>query len=308
MKDTLLPVGVTFFKYSLVIWNCFVFMRIWLSIAIIRYSHLKFFDYFRSLVPRGTNMKFSVIIPSYNQPSFIEFTLKNVLDLKDRAEAEGFAVELLLFDSESPDPMPAIIEKYRNAFTYVEVRKDKGQYDAINKGIVRATGDYWTWLNTDDTLDIEGMLKVFHYLHSHPETDYCYGAIDYIDEAGRVFRSFPTYTIQWKQLVTRTPGVFQQGSFFRKAFTDKIGLLRPYNCCFDYEYVLRCLSNNAIMKVFTFKVANFRQHQVSKTGSLTPVFIREQLAISKEYGRQPWHFLSSFSKLRLVKHKLFPRK
>ncbi len=252
-------------------------------------------------------MKFSVIIPSFNQPAFIEFTLRNVLALKNKAEAEGFELELLLFDSESPEPMPSIIEKYRSVLNWVEVKKDKGQYDAINKGIEKATGDYWTWLNTDDTLDLEGILKVFNYLKAHPDTDYCYGAIDYIDEAGNVFRSFPTYAINFKELVTRTPGVFQQGSFFRKAFTDRIGLLKPYNCCFDYEYVLRCLQNNAKMKVFDFKVANFRQHHVSKTGSLTPIFIREQLAISKEYGRKSWHFLSGFSHLRLVKHKLFPR-
>lgn len=253
-------------------------------------------------------MKFSVIIPSYNQPAFIEETLKNVQELKGRAGAEGFEVETLLFDSESPAPMPALIDLYRNGLTYVEVKKDKGQYDAINKGIQKATGTYWTWLNTDDTLDVEGVLKVFRYLQAHPDTDYCYGAIDYIDETGRVFRSFPAYTINFNELVTRTPGVFQQGSFFRKAFTDNLGLLKPYNCCFDYEYVLRCLKNNAKMKVFDFKVANFRQHQVSKTGSLTPVFIREQLAISRDYGRKSWHFLSGFSQLRLVKHKLFPRK
>jgi len=253
-------------------------------------------------------MKFSVIIPSFNQPAFIEFTLESVLALKNKAELEGFELELLLFDSESPEPMPSIIEKYRSVLNWLEVKKDKGQYDAINKGIEKATGDYWTWLNTDDTLDVDGILKVFNYLKVHPDTDYCYGAIDYIDEAGNVFRSFPTYTINFKELVTRTPGVFQQGSFFRKGFTNRIGLLKPYNCCFDYEYVLRCLQNNAKMKVFDFKVANFRQHHVSKTGSLTPVFIREQLAISKDYGRKSWHFLTGFSLLRLIKHQLFPRR
>jgi hypothetical protein len=139
------------------------------------------------------------------------------------------------------------------------------------------------------------------------EIDYIYGAIDYIDGNGKFMRSFPAYKIDKDTLVKKVPGIFQQGSFFKKSFTDKIGLLKSYNCCFDYEYVLRCLFNNANMFVCDFKVANFRQHGISKTGSLTPVFIREQLTISKTYGRKPWNFLSWFSRLRLLKHKLFPR-
>jgi len=273
-----------------------------------RLVSLSIFPYLRTLVPLGTAMKFSVVIPSFNQPNYIEYTLKNLLELKARATEQGHQVEILLFDSESPDPMPQILEKFRSYLDVLQVQKDKGQYDAINKGIQLLSGAYWTWLNTDDTLDVEGILKVFDFLSANPSIDYTYGSIDYINETGDVFRSFHTYPISMSLLVTRTPGVFQQGSFFRTEFTRKIGLLRPYNCCFDYEYVLRCLQHQAKMHVFDFKVANFRQHHVSKTGSLTPTFIKEQLQISKEYGRKSWHFLTGFSHLRLIKHQLFPRR
>lgn len=252
-------------------------------------------------------MKFSVIIPSFNQPAYIEDTLQSISQVRTEAETLGHSLEVLLFDSNSPEPMPAILQKHKTLFDVLEVKKDKGQYDAINKGISACTGAYWTWLNTDDTFDTGGIIKTMQLLAAEPDIDYCYGAIDYTNERGIVFRSFPARAVDFSTLVTHTPGIFQQGSFFRKGFTEKIGLLEAYNCCFDYEYVLRCLKNGAKMKVFDFKVASFRQHNISKTGSLTPIFIREQLEISKKYGRKPWHFLSVFSRLRLIKHKLFPR-
>lgn len=252
-------------------------------------------------------MKFSVIVPSYNQDEFIEQTLLNLIELKQKALHRNIDVEILLFDSESRAEVRQVIEKYREKLDYVEIKKDNGQYDAINKGIERSTGDYWTWLNTDDLLDIDGFFLMADILRKDPAIDYIYGTIDYIDKNNKVIRSVPSYGLSFDKMVKRVPGIFQQGSFFRKAFTDKIGLLRRYNCCFDYEYVLRCLENNAKVHQCTFRVAFFRQHGASKTDRLTPVFINEQLIISHEYGRKFWHFNTWFSYLRLLKHQIFPR-
>lgn len=253
-------------------------------------------------------MKFSIIIPSYNQSDYIEKTLKNVFEIKEAVKGLNVEVEVLLFDSESNDGVISVIRKYQDKIDLLEIKKDEGQFDAINKGISRCTGDYWTWLNTDDTLDVKGFLKLAEILNKDPQIDYIYGSIDYINEKDEFIRSYPAYEIDLETMITKVPAIFQQGSFFRKQFTDQIGLLKNYNCCFDYEYVLRCLKNHARVYVCNFKVANFRQHSISKTGSLTPVFIREQLRISEVYGRKWFHFLTWFSHLRLIKHKLFPRK
>jgi len=252
-------------------------------------------------------MKFSIIIPSFNQADYIEETILNALQIKDQAKSKQAEVEVLLYDSESNQAVQQILEKYRNQLDVLEIKKDAGQFDAINKGIAACTGEYWTWLNTDDTLDVEGFLKLIDVLKENAAIDYIYGSIDYIDEKSAFMKRFNAYLVNFETLVTKVPGIFQQGSFFKKSFTNKIGFLKPYNCCFDYEYVLRCFKNNAKVHVCHFKVANFRQHQISKTGSLTPVFIKEQLLISKDYGRKFWHFLTWFSHLRLIKHRLFPR-
>lgn len=253
-------------------------------------------------------MKLSIIIPSYNQHLYIEETLKNVTEIKQLAVAKSIEVEILLFDSNSNSMVQDVIAKYRSKLDIVEIKKDKGQYDAINKGILKSTGKYWTWLNTDDTLDIEGFFKLAEILKQQPAIEYIYGGVDYIDENSTFLKSYPAYPISKKRLTTKVPGIFQQGSFFKKEMSDKVGLLKDFNCCFDYEYVLRFLNDNAKVFVCDFKVGNFRLHSVSKTGSLTPIFIKEQLVISEQYGRKPWHFLTWFSHLRLIKHALFPRK
>ena len=253
-------------------------------------------------------MKFSIIIPSFNQPDFIAETLENVTSLKEEAAKRNIPVEIILFDACSGPEVQAIIDKYRPMLDLVRVEKDDGQYDAINKGIQASTGDYWTWLNTDDTLDKEGFFRLARLLEMDPLIDYVYGDIEHIDEKSKSIRYVPSYYFDLDLLVKQVPGIFQQGSFFRKSFTDKLGLLKPYRCSFDYEYVLRVLKNKGRVYWADFKVANFRLHNASKTGSMTPVFIREQLLISKDYGRKWFHFLSWFSHLRLIKHKILPRK
>lgn len=248
-------------------------------------------------------MKFSIIIPSFNQPDFIEETLKNVLRLKEVAETNQCKLEVLLFDNESEVAVQEIISRYFNKLDHVEIKKDKGQFDAINKGIKKCSGDYWTWLNTDDLINEKGFEKLIRVLLKNNSIDYIYGGVNYIDEKGKSLKVYDSYELDFKKLYSHTPGIFQPGSFFKKSFTNKVGYLNSYRCCFDYDYVLNCFAHNAKIYCCDFVVADFRYYKTSKTGSIIPVFIKEQLQISKIYGRKWWHFLTWFSRLRLLKHK-----
>ncbi len=250
-------------------------------------------------------MLFSIIIPSFNQGKYIRKTLDNLINLKEKAIKESIQIEILLFDNKSDSVVQTVIAEYARHLTYCEIEWDKGQYDAINKGILKCKGDYWTWLNTDDYLHIDGFLSLARLLIKHPDTDYIYGSINYMDENDRFLFTVNSTPLSLNTLVHKTPGIFQPGSFFKKSFTDKIGLLKPYRCCFDYEYILRCLKNNSKIMQCNFPVASFRYYSQSKTGSLIPVFIKEQLQISSDYGRTSFSFLTIFSYLRLLKHKIF---
>jgi len=253
-------------------------------------------------------MKFSIIIPSFDQHEYISETLENLKILKETAREKNILVELLLFDNCSDKKVQLIIEKYHVVLDYVESKKDLGQYDAINKGIPMVSGDYWTWLNTDDLINVDGFLKINQILELHSEIDYIYGGIKYIDRVGKFITDIQARPLTIKSMVHFNPSIFQPGSFFKTSFTKHIGKLKEYRCCFDYDYVLRCLKNNGVFYQCNFPVASFRYHRDSKTVRMIPVFIKEQLQISADYGRKAFSFLTWFSYLRLLKHKLFPRK
>lgn len=253
-------------------------------------------------------MLFSIIIPSFNQHDYIEATFKNLKMLKEQGQKRGISFQYILVDNNSVEPTKTLIQDYHVIFDIIKIEPDKGQYDAINKGLTLVKGDYWTWLNTDDLIDTEGFFRIADILKQNTNIDYIYGAIDYINETGQLIKHFPSYPIKYERLVARDPSVSQPGSFFRTAFTNKIGFLEPLRCCFDYEYILRCLKNGAVFHQCNFVAAHFRYYNLSKTGSITPIFIREQLQISRKYGRKWFHFLTGFSYLRLLKHQLFPRK
>jgi glycosyltransferase involved in cell wall biosynthesis len=248
-------------------------------------------------------IKYSIIIPSYNQDRFIEQTFKNISELKESAKEIDIDIEVLLFDNESNEATQKLIQAYKSLFDYIEIKKDKGQYDAINKGIAKITGHYWTWLNTDDLIEIEGFLKLAELL-KNLTCDYIYGSIILIDEESKPLRIAYSTMLNTESLVNNSPGIYQPGSFFRKEFTDKIGLLAPYECCFDYEYILRILKKNGNLHRCDFPLAKFRLHKSSKTKNRTIKFVKEQLAISKLYGRKPLSWLAFIAFLRQIKHGL----
>ena len=89
-------------------------------------------------------MKFSIITVTYNAESTLERTLQSV------AQQTYPHVEHLIIDGASKDKTLEIARRYPHAIVHSE--PDKGLYDAMNKGLRLATGDYLCFLNAGDTL------------------------------------------------------------------------------------------------------------------------------------------------------------
>ena len=90
--------------------------------------------------------RISVVTPSFNQGEFIEETIRSIL-------LQGYPnLEYIVMDGGSTDNSVEIIKKYSPWLSYWISEPDAGQSDAINRGLKQASGDFATWINSDDLL------------------------------------------------------------------------------------------------------------------------------------------------------------
>ena len=89
---------------------------------------------------------FSIITITYNAVRLVEQTLLNVL-------SQSYPnIEYIVIDGGSTDGTVDIIKRYESGLAYWVSEPDKGIYDAMNKGLQKATGDYVWFINAGDTL------------------------------------------------------------------------------------------------------------------------------------------------------------
>ena len=140
--------------------------------------------------------KFSIITVTYNAEKVLEDTIQSVIFQTYRN------VEYIIVDGASKDHTLGIVNKYHNRINKVISEPDKGLYDAMNKGIQLATGDYLCFLNAGDKFhDSETLQKIVHTLKGQELPDVIYGETAIVDEEGHFLHmrrlSAPAH-LNWK--------------------------------------------------------------------------------------------------------------
>lgn len=164
--------------------------------------------------------KISVVTPSYNQGQFIEECIRSVL-LQEYPN-----LEFNIIDGGSTDNTLQIIKKFEPFLNYWVSEPDRGQSHAINKGILKATGDILFWLNSDDLVLPGAFIRVAELFKIHPSISLITGQAQVINENGEVVGNLKSYFTSWEELITN-PGnsIRQISTFFRKTLFDLYGLL-----------------------------------------------------------------------------------
>lgn len=177
-------------------------------------------------------MKVSIITPSYNQGKYIKRTIESVLsqNIDD--------LEYIVMDGGSTDETVDILKSYGEKIIW-KSEKDKGQTDAVNKGISMASGEIIGWLNSDDIYypgAVDAVLQVFY---EHPEINVVYGNANHIREDDSFLEEYYTEDFNYERL-KEVCFICQPSLFFRKKIVEKYGYLDDkLQYCMDYDYWLR---------------------------------------------------------------------
>ncbi|WP_134089474.1 glycosyltransferase family 2 protein [Olivibacter sp. XZL3] len=159
----------------------------------------------------------SVITVVYNNVRDIERTIRSVL-------AQNYPnIEYIVIDGGSTDGTLKIVDQYKTRISKVVSERDKGIYDAMNKGIRLATGDYLLFMNSGD--EIYAPDTVSNVFSSQALADIYYGETEMINEQGESLGRRRHKTPQhftWKS--------FKYGmSISHQAIYIKKSLVEPYN-------------------------------------------------------------------------------
>ena len=180
--------------------------------------------------------KFSIITVTYNAAAVIEDTLQSVITQTYKN------IEYIIVDGASTDRTMEIIGRYRKHIHTVVSEPDRGLYDAMNKGIRLATGDYVCFLNAGDELHEDDTLQlIVHSLTGLTGLpDVIYGRTAIVDEEGhflRMRRLEPPENLTWHSF-RQGMLVCHQAFFARRDHAVPYDLRYRFSADFDWCAVL----------------------------------------------------------------------
>ncbi|WP_289135101.1 glycosyltransferase family 2 protein [uncultured Brevibacillus sp.] len=205
----------------------------------------------------------SIITPSFNQASFIKQTIDSVL-MQDYPNIEHIVV-----DGGSTDGTLEILHSYRylgERFRFVS-EQDRGQSDAINKGLSMARGEIIGWLNSDDTYLPGAVSKAMHALTLNPAWSMVYGNAYHINEQNKFIGVYPTKPFSRQSLFLFCI-ICQPSAFVRKEVFQSVGGVdESLHYCMDYDLWLRISTTHQVGHIDDFLAAS-RLHAACKSIAL----------------------------------------
>ena len=216
----------------------------------------------------SSDLSVSVITPSFNQAAFLKQTMDSVLD----QAIPG--MEYVVIDGGSTDGSVDLIRSYEDRLTGWVSEKDRGQADAVNKGVSRTHGDVIGWLNSDDYFLPGALAKALDFLSAHPDTDAVYGDVISINGEGKMINVMRFDQYSAEDLMTFRV-ISQPGVFFRRSAWEKAGGLDlSYHFMLDHHLWLRMITRGKFVYLQE-PLAAARFHEAAKNRAHTEDFGRE---------------------------------
>ena len=231
------------------------------------------------------NVSVSVITPSFNQAAYLEQTIQSVL-------GQDLPIEYWVMDGGSQDGSVEIIRRYANRLAGWVSEPDAGQADAVNKGLLRASGDVIGWLNSDDLYQPGAARRALQAFEQNTDAALVFGDVWSLDGAGKVINQMRYGAWGLQELMTfhivGQPGVWIRRSALLAMAKPAQGefLDLSYHYLLDHQLWLR-LAQMGSMLYLGQPMAAARFHPAAKNVAHAAAFGQEAYRIVDWMQLQP---------------------
>lgn len=241
-------------------------------------------------------MKISIITVCYNAEATIGKTIQSVV------EQTHPEIEYILVDGQSNDKTMDIINSYQNKISRIISEPDKGIYDAMNKGIKAATGEYLLFLNADDYLISETIIKnICDLLVDDRRTDIFFGNVIIYDRTTGKGGLWEPRKLSNTLLYRST--IPHPATFFNQRVFKTIGMYNTENTIVsDYELIVKAFKQGCRFRYEKCLISVFNNGGISTTESNSKTVKRERDLIIKKYFSKPERI---YLKIRVRIQKIF---
>lgn len=221
--------------------------------------------------------KYSIIIPSYNAEATIDATLESIVcqTCKD--------FEVILIDGGSQDGTLEMATKYSSVIKYQVSEKDAGIYDAMNKGVKQANGDFIIFLGADDVFYNEHVLSdVLPFLN---QNKVYYGQAYFLNKKITYDGRFHSYKFALRNIC-------HQAIFYPASVLKSVEFDLKYPLLSDYHLNLLLLKQKVEFEYIGVVIAKFNDGGASAVAT-DEFFERNKLSLVKEnLGLLPYLYAS----------------
>jgi glycosyltransferase involved in cell wall biosynthesis len=219
------------------------------------------------------NTRVSIITVNYNNKQGLSNTLESVLAQKTPP------FEYLIIDGGSEDGSAELIKKNAVRFSYWKSEKDGGIYNAMNKGIANAKGDYLLFLNSGDCLCEANILEKCQALMQKSQgADIYYGDMFVVNNKENPETVHWTHPAKIDLQFLKVETLSHQASFIKSSLFKEFGFYpETYRIASDYWLWLKSLLNNKTLKYLDIPIAEYDFSGVSSQNRLLYKGEKEQI-------------------------------
>ena len=236
----------------------------------------------------------SIITVIYNDGKKLEETILSILS------QTYDNLEFIIIDGSSTDGTIDIIKKYEDKIDYWISEKDSGIFDAMNKGILAAKGDYINFMNAGDFFIRKNLVKEIVDILNSEEIDFLYGDVNVGNN--NIITNKIKYNTQFIYKTICHQGIFAHKKCFNKNMFDL-----KYRWMCDYKWLLECFLKKKIkIKYINKEICYFEPiaNAFNKNDRLKKLYERDD--IGQQYFFNFERILFDINQLRLViKFKYF---